>query len=1060
MPDNNKYEKKQEPGMAINNIEQVLQERAKLDQVLNEKFSKKMAIVFTDVCGYTAYMDKHGDILGRAWMQKHHDIVFPIIENHGGKVLVIMGDGLMCSFEDTLLAVKSCVEAQKALGGHNGKVSSEDEIHVSIGINAGKILVDNQHIAGDAVNVASRIESVAGKDEILVSEDVYEEIRGSNDILCRFHDSVSVKGKTQKLNLYRVVWRDEDIGGRVETRTRATEEEVRKITKRPASQFYLEIEKMEDGVKVGSFEQLVGETSTVRLYEEIPVSMDRIHQRCHEIVDTLNRANRQGRLNREILTNLKEIGQMFFDDLIPTNIKEKLRQTKSDHLVVNIDDYMALVPWELMHDGKEFLCQRFSMGRLVRTKQNFIGTAKVRALGQPLKMLILADPRGDLKEAYNEGIYVRDFLDQSKNIINATFLSENIEPDYLQKKIRNFDIVHFAGHMDYDENNRDKCGWRLTKGIFSAGDVIKMTGTATMPAFIFSNACQSALSDTWNLSEKFHGQIFSLASAFILSGVRHYIGTFWEILDEPSRRFAMDFYQNVLSGQSVGEALRLSRLTQIKEYGEEKITWASYMLYGDPTFNYMEQIRSVEAAEEAPGLESKSISETITRAEENVIDFGRQSTQKKNNKILITAAIASIIAIAFLGWYFGFIRTDTTSRQKEIRQLYAMAEYDSAIRACEILQKKDPNVRMSYLVEGDIYFRKGNIEEARKNYQAALKAQKGSASEQAEAYLGLGRIASINKNTDMSIDYYQKATQIDPANESGYLAQGLILDEKGQPDQALSVFEKAGRMAPDNRIIASMTGQTRKKAELVKDREKKEKIDKLVKELIDRMKGPQTAVLTNDWKSKPLTLWIMDFSTQGYSLQEAGEKLLTAGITDQMLSDGRIRLVERALLDALMEELKLGTSQLADKKTALSLGKILAARLILSGNIIYAGPQTQVSIRIIETETGKITAAANETFGSALPVYEMSAIIAQALTRKINTAYPLRGSILNSKENLAIVDIGEDAGIVKGQQFKIINSDVVLEIVSAQKEQSEAKIIKGALSLEKGQRVEQIINAS
>ena len=72
-----------------------------------KNFTKKMTIVFSDVSGYTKYMDTHGDIKGRAWIQKHHDIVFPLIEKHGGSILDVMGDGLMVSFQETLPAVKA-----------------------------------------------------------------------------------------------------------------------------------------------------------------------------------------------------------------------------------------------------------------------------------------------------------------------------------------------------------------------------------------------------------------------------------------------------------------------------------------------------------------------------------------------------------------------------------------------------------------------------------------------------------------------------------------------------------------------------------------------------------------------------------------------------------------------------------------------------------------------------------------------------------------------------------------------------------------------------------------
>jgi adenylate cyclase len=162
-------------GPQSRNIEQIIRERELLDQILEKEFRKKMAILFTDVCGYTQYMDTRGDISGRAWIQKHHNIVLPLIEKHEGSVLSIMGDGVMASFSTTLSAVKASVAIQKGLDKYNSEADPADAIHVRIGINTGMILVDKDHIAGGVVNVASRIETQAGQDQILISKPVYEE---------------------------------------------------------------------------------------------------------------------------------------------------------------------------------------------------------------------------------------------------------------------------------------------------------------------------------------------------------------------------------------------------------------------------------------------------------------------------------------------------------------------------------------------------------------------------------------------------------------------------------------------------------------------------------------------------------------------------------------------------------------------------------------------------------------------------------------------------------------------------------------------------------------------
>ena len=75
----------------------------------------------------------------------------------------------------------------------------------------------------------------------------------------------------------------------------------------------------------------------------------------------------------------------------------------------------------------------------------------------------------------------------------------------------------------------------------------------------------------------------------------------------------------------------------------------------------------------------------------------------------------------------------------------------------------------------------------------------------------------------------------------------------------------------------------------------------------------------------------MDFKVRGYSIREGEARLIASRITAHLIQNSRAQVVERALLDQLLDELKLGTSQLADQRTALSLGRILAAKVIVFG---------------------------------------------------------------------------------------------------------------------------------
>jgi hypothetical protein len=154
--------------------------------------------------------------------------------------------------------------------------------------------------------------------------------------------------------------------------------------------------------------------------------------------------------------------------------------------------------------------------------------------------------------------------------------------------------------------------------------------------------------------------------------------------------------------------------------------------------------------------------------------------------------------------------------------------------------------------------------------------------------------------------------------------------------------------------------------------------------------------------------------------------------------------------------LKLGTSKLIDRRSALSLGKVLAARLILSGQMVYSGPQVQISMRLIETETGQIAAAVNESFGSAVPASVLAERLSKNLLEKLEQLYPLRGKVSEVKGEEISLNIGQMVGVKTGQRFRAVDEDVTLEVTSIQQDTSLAKIVKGKDRPQKGLRVEAI----
>ena len=420
----------------------------------------------------------------------------------------------------------------------------------------------------------------------------------------------------------------------------------------PANTFILNLSREAEKIRISAYEKISGEEQTLKHYEDHAVSFIEIEKLCKEIVTLLNRANRRGDITPEIINDLKKAGQTLYDELLTPRVKNLLRSTLSETLVLYIDDQLVHIPWELLFDGQEFLCLKFCIGRIVSTRQGITGIQKREKSGL-LKMLIVADPQGNLDAAYKEGIKIRDELRGHEDAIKGSLVSSKVDIQYIKKNIRDFDIVHYAGHADYDLKEPSQSGWVLSDGKWTSSDIAKMAGGAPLPFLIFSNACHSGRTGEWRISEGFEKEIYGLANAFLLSGVTHYIGTFWEILDSPSSVFAIEFYKALGENASVGSAIRIARKQLIELFGENTIIWASYMLYGDPTYKILDKASHEKMDQLAGAAQETSPSETgFSHKMDTLRSSGAESNikpQKNFSKVFYGILAVVILIFLFLG---------------------------------------------------------------------------------------------------------------------------------------------------------------------------------------------------------------------------------------------------------------------------------------------------------------------------------------------------------------------------------------------------------------------------
>jgi class 3 adenylate cyclase len=135
------------------------------------------AILAGDIAGYSQLMgaDEEGTL--RQLKAHRKELVDPKITEHRGRIVKTTGDGMLVEFVSVVDAVRCAVDIQRGMADRNTSVPAQSRIQFRIGINVGDIISDDNDIYGDGVNVAARLEGLAEPGGIMVSRNVYDQVR-------------------------------------------------------------------------------------------------------------------------------------------------------------------------------------------------------------------------------------------------------------------------------------------------------------------------------------------------------------------------------------------------------------------------------------------------------------------------------------------------------------------------------------------------------------------------------------------------------------------------------------------------------------------------------------------------------------------------------------------------------------------------------------------------------------------------------------------------------------------------------------------------------------------
>jgi len=319
----------------------------------------------------------------------------------------------------------------------------------------------------------------------------------------------------------------------------------------------------------------------------------------------ITKASKRRLLKRleELLTpeDLELIGGGIWGNYLPAEVQPYLVGNSSP-VVISVND--TSIPWELMHDGDNFLALKVPLGKLPITGSRpkpvtitptrkprvlLVGVAEPDVPGLELKRLPAVDAEIEaLAQLFSSNSEIVDF-----NWNRDVLLGEAAHGWDFGEKLHSgrYQIIHFAGHAVYGRLGRpygqEEQGSTQLRGLVLSDEVIdlgKIPQLVSGSPFVFLNACKTSGEAVTR-----YDATMQSAYSFLLGGALGCINSIWNVDDRVAVQVAKSFYPYLLQDLSVGEAL-LRTKNDLRSRDPSGLAWASYILLGYPNYHPLDVV--------------------------------------------------------------------------------------------------------------------------------------------------------------------------------------------------------------------------------------------------------------------------------------------------------------------------------------------------------------------------------------------------------------------------------------------------------------------------------------
>jgi class 3 adenylate cyclase len=180
-----------------------------------------VTVMFADITASTTLYAQRGDATAYAITRGCLDLIEAQIRSAGGRVVKHLGDGMLAVFDSPAAAISAAVQIRVAVADPASGMAGEG-VQVRCGIASGSAVLAADDVYGDTVNVASRLMSLAGADEIFLSGKVYEALPSELRTQVRVFDQVALRNRPTPVLVYELVREEHDLTVSAPVRARAS----------------------------------------------------------------------------------------------------------------------------------------------------------------------------------------------------------------------------------------------------------------------------------------------------------------------------------------------------------------------------------------------------------------------------------------------------------------------------------------------------------------------------------------------------------------------------------------------------------------------------------------------------------------------------------------------------------------------------------------------------------------------------------------------------------------------------------------------------------------------